>query len=529
LNKTYNVSLFGKHLSIKSIAFQEQDKIISACATTSLWTFFHAHQMMNIKNLPSPNVITKSAYSYNEKWNSREFPNYGLSIDMISKSLKEFGLAPERFEFEIKNKDKEKDKDKEERFNLFKEYIYSYCSSEIPLILGVSIFDKIDDIEKGLHAVTIIGYSIDDSTIKTKSNKYSHRINKIYVHDDRYGPYLKIDLSKNKFEVVLNNNSDVSYIENYKIEIYNPDVLILGLYHKIRIPYIKIVEKCEAYIKTLIAFMSFENDEDIKPLIKFFENIEWDIKIKDSAILKSEIKKNKLLDREKYLTKSLPKYVWSAVARNNKKTYFELIFDATDIEFGNIFIEFITIHKGISSIFKDLSNTYAKVIRPYNQEQYLIKEIFDYFSEIQNQSNNLSELYGYLNIPKNIRPSELIYDEVMNQCEKVLYKEDVTYELINKPDDYMYIWVIDIEGNLRIGKEYVDNKKGHPTLTNAMPARIGGQLIYKQSEDKWIVDPFSGRYSSGYENDEKIKYLENAIKYKFNLFMPNYKFEAKVV
>jgi hypothetical protein len=47
--------------------------------------------MMNIKNLPSPNVITKSAYSYNEKWNSREFPNYGLSIDMISKSLKEFG------------------------------------------------------------------------------------------------------------------------------------------------------------------------------------------------------------------------------------------------------------------------------------------------------------------------------------------------------------------------------------------------------------------------------------------------------
>jgi hypothetical protein len=53
LNKTYNVSLFGKHLSIKSIAFQEQDKIISACATTSLWTFFHAHQMMNIKMMKS--------------------------------------------------------------------------------------------------------------------------------------------------------------------------------------------------------------------------------------------------------------------------------------------------------------------------------------------------------------------------------------------------------------------------------------------------------------------------------------------
>ena len=46
LSADYDISLFGIPLKIKTIAFQEQDKVLSACATTALWTFFHAHDSL---------------------------------------------------------------------------------------------------------------------------------------------------------------------------------------------------------------------------------------------------------------------------------------------------------------------------------------------------------------------------------------------------------------------------------------------------------------------------------------------------
>lgn len=89
------------------------------------------------------------------------------------------------------------------------------------------------------------------------------------------------------------------------------------------------------------------------------------------------------------------------------------------------------------------------------------------------------------------------------------------------------MWVIDRNGFLRIGKEKTDSEKGHPTLTGGKPARIGGELEFDIEDNTWVVNPFSGRYSDGYEDDEKKKYLNNAIVYKFNLFFNNDKFKEK--
>ncbi|WP_019677702.1 hypothetical protein [Arsukibacterium perlucidum] len=61
LSKKYEVNLFGLNLVIDSIAFQEQDKIVSACATTAIWTMFHAQMDSDSKKLPSCSEITLSA------------------------------------------------------------------------------------------------------------------------------------------------------------------------------------------------------------------------------------------------------------------------------------------------------------------------------------------------------------------------------------------------------------------------------------------------------------------------------------
>ena len=50
LTQKYSVSFFGKILEVNSIAYQEQDRILSACATSSLWTYYHAHPKMELKN-----------------------------------------------------------------------------------------------------------------------------------------------------------------------------------------------------------------------------------------------------------------------------------------------------------------------------------------------------------------------------------------------------------------------------------------------------------------------------------------------
>lgn len=72
--------------------------------------------------------------------------------------------------------------------------------SDIPLILGVNVFNK-NGIEQGLHAITIAGYSI--SEVKKYTELYSDNVESLYVHDDRYGPYLKLIFKEDKFEVII--------------------------------------------------------------------------------------------------------------------------------------------------------------------------------------------------------------------------------------------------------------------------------------------------------------------------------------
>ncbi|MFA0609933.1 hypothetical protein [Vibrio sp. 10N.222.49.B4] len=89
------------------------------------------------------------------------------------------------------------------------------------------------------------------------------------------------------------------------------------------------------------------------------------------------------------------------------------------------------------------------------------------------------------------------------------------------------IWVISQYGALFIGED--SSETGHPTLTGAKPARIGGELIRKQDEpDTIYVNFFSGRYSANFDNlPEKLKFLQNAM-VKINNILGNNGYEFKL-
>jgi len=517
IKKQYDVSLFGIQLTIETIAFQEQDQILSACATTALWSFYHAHPYKNNLKLPSASNVTKSAYNESHS-HYKEFPNKGLSIDMICTSLKNNNLEPEYFDLSDSSST---------TTNLLKEYIYSYTSSKIPLIFGIEVRDSNNGTSKGLHAITVLGYALDDNS--SKQDLISHKINKIYVHDDRFGPYLKMKFEDQALKVSINKPLPEANLKEFEDEIYIPDTIILGLYHKIRIPYIKIKNTCIDLKNGLNKFT--QNNPRLETINLLIENIEWDIKLKLNNHVKQEILHGNNKDKKKYLLKSFPKYIWSSTAVINDTPVFELLFDATDIDHGNVFLDIISFNIA-GDILEDLIRKYTKEyfanktstgVSTSNIDSYL----WGIVSVIQKQQTfkeNLSDLYGYLKIPKYIKDKELKNNMFIDSCDAILNRSSNSFSLDKNIDKNMqYIWVVDEDGFLRIGKEEIkENKKeskGHPTLTGGMPARVGGQLTFDTKNNIWIVDPFSGRYSSVYSEEDKFKFTSNAIKYLFEIYI----------
>lgn len=526
LLKEYIVSLFGIKLTINTIAFQEQDRILAACATTSLWTFFHAHPEMNLRKVPSSSTITFSAYS-ESNGNSREFPNKGLSTEMICRGLKKYDFSPEYFEFSHDDLTLEK-----KEFEILKEYIFSYCSSGIPIILGVSVYEQDETGEKkieskGLHAVTIVGYSLSNKT-NEESKLISHKLEKIYVHDDRFGPFFKIIFNDNKCEVKIERNEKVSSSNNFSEEIYVPNTLILGIYNKIRISYFLIRNTCFDFIDSFSSYLELNAE---KHIVDLFNTFTWDIQLKENHMLKEQITKSNISNKEYYLTKPFPKYVWSIGAIYNNISIFNMLFDATDIDSGDVFLDIVPsldIANNIIELLKVYSNADDIYSSFESSDDNLILSILKHFREEESYKNSLSNLFGYLNIPLRIKMEEYANDAIINQRDMRLNKR--SEKALNRclEEKHTYIWVIDKEGFLCIGIELKDSLKGHPTLTNGMPARIGGELKYNNTKNLWIINPFSGRYSKEYTYEEKNKFVENAITYKFNVYFPTETFAKEI-
>lgn len=94
ISRIYKANLFGTQLEVKTLAFQEQDKVVAACATSALWSVFHGTSLKFQHGVPSPFEITKLATA-SLPFESRTMPNKGLSTAMMAKAIKEVGLEPE--------------------------------------------------------------------------------------------------------------------------------------------------------------------------------------------------------------------------------------------------------------------------------------------------------------------------------------------------------------------------------------------------------------------------------------------------
>jgi hypothetical protein len=337
VTRDYPVNLFGIPLVVNTLAYQEQDQVAAACATSALWSIFHRTGHLFHHPIPTPIEITKSA-TYNYPTQVRTIPNHGLTLEQMSDAIRDVGLEPF-----LVNVAKE--------YNL-KSVVYSFLKAGVPVAFAIVIVDASLSPSPiiGHHAVAVTGYSLGRTAAIPEAPSgflsTASRIDKIYVHDDQIGPFARMCLDGQQVNVLVDPTkppipsislSTSWWGQNKVIGSARaiPLTILVPLYHKIRITY-DIIER------TVINFDSAIERFRSRGLLPFLkERIEWNIYLSTNNALKEEILRSNgynALNRKEVLTEKMPRYIWRSIAFVNHQRLIELIFDATDIEQGNFFV-----------------------------------------------------------------------------------------------------------------------------------------------------------------------------------------------
>lgn len=358
VTRSYDVNLFGLALSVETLAFQEQDEVVSACATSALWSLFQSTGVTFQHAIPTPLQITRSA-ARKTPMRSRVLPNSGLHKSEIAHAIHKVGLEPEVVGIG----------DDQIREDLLRANIYAYLKGGIPVLLGAEIYDIIDDppIKREDHAIAITGFSLGKTDPQSYSLRESElkltafRMDKLYVHDDQVGPFARMEFDGEIVELKDEHGKIIARLPSLHSPTITTDgrtglfravpmTLLVPLYHKIRIPFhsiFNVIHSVDAVLRSLANTVAFPNDE--AP--------EWDIYLTSVNDFKKSIISDGTIKGDyahTVLTDSYPRFLWRCSALAQSRLLFDLIFDATDIEQGNYF------HRSV--IYDEVTKVYLSEI-----------------------------------------------------------------------------------------------------------------------------------------------------------------------
>lgn len=383
--REYSAHPFGLSLKIKSLAFQEQDAVVAACATSALWSTFHGTGKRFQHPIPSPVEITRSA-TREHPLRTRVFPNRGLEVSMMAHAIKDIGLEPYYVQIN------------DNQLGILKETAYAYLQCRIPVVLIFELWDQSESQPtfSGLHAVSVAGFRLDDTktAVSTDFSTKADKITKLYAHDDQVGPFARMEFDSEKIKRPL-PQSLVPYeaIETLSTSMRNqegkiggmrvaPMALLIPLYHKIRIPYASIheaVRSFDYFIKLIVGWVDPAKRIDL----------EWDIGLTTGTDIKRQILQSNTSGtlkktRSEILCESFPRFLWKASAYRSGNLLLDLLFDATDIEHGEFFVRAIEWEQDLAAFLRAASRVeMAKLGRFDSTETQAARKIITWFREQQ--------------------------------------------------------------------------------------------------------------------------------------------------
>jgi hypothetical protein len=309
--RDYTVHLYGSVFTVRSLAFQQQDTVLAACATVSLWSAFHKTSKLFSTIAPSPAVITAAATS--SVFEARPLPSRGLTLAQMTRAVRHTGLEPEVIECGPGVP--------------LVSLIHSYLEFGLPVVVGITVEGV------GGHAITISGYSIQQNRVSQSEDESAEqlyrsglRINEFYAHDDGVGPFARIVVktkpSDDKYPSCIYFEGEWLDEATQKPLRLLPVWVIVPVYHKIRLTFLDIQ-------KWVIQYNSFTN-----VLLSEPTKAEWNTALANANDFKQEIRASSLSEetRTRLLLTPLPRFLWRTTLVYDGAPLVELVFDATGIE-----------------------------------------------------------------------------------------------------------------------------------------------------------------------------------------------------
>lgn len=335
--RNYTSHLAGMSLNTETLAFQEQDTVAAACATSALWSALHKTGKLFPTPVAPPSEITTRAADHVVP--GRTLPSEGLSIEQMCQAVKSFGLDVEA-----------RGAKSGTTIDDLRGLIYAYGEYGLPSVLIVDLMtekeEKEDDIF-GVHALTVTGYTLTDDFQKNDIPQLvAHRISEFKVHDDQSGPFSTAEVE-----------SDHQIITEF------PDPRGDIDYESIRAVLIPLGEKIR---------ITFEDAKD--EVIKLTWLLRacgvactWDLRLAEITELRGEVASADEWDtdsRKRILAGSWPKYIWRATGYVNGDQALDLLMDSTGIQ-RSFFAEDLIFHA------EDLKEAFGQMLSNDQTLEYL--------------------------------------------------------------------------------------------------------------------------------------------------------------
>lgn len=291
----YSVSLSGINLKIQSLPFQSRDERVSACATISLWSALHP--LKDAFEIPrhSPAEITEISCSSPD--DARKFPPTGLNLEQMINYIRRIGLDIEILNLTTAPNDVG-----------VQTFVRTYIDAGLPIIAALKLKqekeiskDQKVYINKG-HAAVISGYRLDEN----------RNLSELFVHDDIFGPYLK----------VLPDGPDMNFL-NWNYE-WKPrkwevrlDKLMAPIYPKIRTNFARMVSEY------------FQANKKVGE--KFGAGHRCELSLTTVNDYKIFLLENPIKEKLNILTMHLPRFLWIIREYENGRPLHDGIYDGTSV------------------------------------------------------------------------------------------------------------------------------------------------------------------------------------------------------
>lgn len=330
--RSYQANLFGARLAIDSLAYQEQDTVLAACATVALWSAFQKTFEIFGTPAPRPAEITRIANGVGNS--SRAFPSHGLNLLQMSHVVRSVGLEPEVIPAAP---------------NIpVVSVAYAHLRAGLPVILVV----EIESI--GLHAITLVGYSLRTERVNQQevvsgarcAPMVGLRIDEFYAHDDQIGPFARIRVKPAVAPYPV--QFDGSWIDSATQRILSlyPKVLLVPVYNKVRVTFVDVQKWIERFWSTLSLLFTDTSKH------------EWDIHLTTTNDWKGRMVESLRGNPPwaELIFQQQPRFIWSATLGFDNVNLVELLADATDMERSLPFFEIVWYDASLETAVKGLLN-----------------------------------------------------------------------------------------------------------------------------------------------------------------------------